>query len=420
MRVLLLIGPDPWIELYQKPFQDLGHEVDILRLTKASTHESIETQIKNFKPDFCICQSLYPFDTGVSPHGDFLESFLEEQKIPTAAWMVDGFTTGTLPLRERFYKHKLPRLCKYFSVDRGHMPLFEAAGVETYHLPLGVHRELRDFKPAISSAFQIPHLSFVGAPPPNPIQQPLVTDEQVRETFKIFFLIEILDFLKQSAKKAGAAVTEEEVMQLVSQLLPAATEFFGDFVHSAVDYAGKKEIFLKKAEEILGEFLFFYFKIYADSLDFSYSHFQAVDTLRKLTPKQIQIFGGERWKNYLNTMSDTRRLTQDELHAVFGLSDVVLCLTKWHFKTMVHERVLQVLACGGFPLTDDREELHEMFRPGEFASFKSFEEMQNLVDYYLSHETERKQISARGRERIFAEHTYHHRAETILKVMQSS
>ncbi|MBN8555263.1 MAG: glycosyltransferase family 1 protein [Deltaproteobacteria bacterium] len=416
MRILLLIGPDPWIELYQRPFLDLGHEVSILRLGTL-TNEQIEKEIRAFGPHFCLCQSLFPFDPGTTSQGEFLEDLLSRLNIRTAAWMVDGFSTGSLPFRERFLKAKLPQSVIYFSVDRGHLSLFENAGVKSFHLPVGISKELESIK--IGPFKDKLEVAFVGAPPPNALQAPLASRAQILPTFQAFFLVELFEFLKSVIVKNQLQWTEIQLMEKLSILVPSITEFFQADANTANFFEQMKANLLQKAKEALGEPLFFYFQIYADLLDFSYSHYQITDRLSRLSETQnVQIFGGDRWRSYLGLTHDTPKLSLSELYSVFKNAPILICLTKWHFKTVTHERPLLTLACGGFPLTDHREELNEMLSSDEVASYSSYEEMRDKIQFYLNHPAERNKISAAGRARVFKDHTYHHRAQKILEVMQ--
>ncbi len=70
-------------------------------------------------------------------------------------------------------------------------------------------------------------------------------------------------------------------------------------------------------------------------------------------------------------------------------------------------RVLDIMASGGFLLSNWQQELAEHFTDGEsLALYGSEEEMLEKAGWYLEHEEVRKRIADKGREQIIAEHTY--------------
>lgn len=81
----------------------------------------------------------------------------------------------------------------------------------------------------------------------------------------------------------------------------------------------------------------------------------------------------------------------------------------------VGPRVLEVMACGGFLLTDPRRELDlNGWWDGEhLACFSSSEELPDKVRYYLQHDAERDRIAAAGKEAV-KDCTFARRAEEII------
>ena len=77
-------------------------------------------------------------------------------------------------------------------------------------------------------------------------------------------------------------------------------------------------------------------------------------------------------------------------------------------------RIFDVMACGGFLLTEYRPFIKEMFRIGEELDvFRSREEQVEKIQYYLNHENERKEIARAGQERVLREHRYRNRLPVI-------
>ena len=87
----------------------------------------------------------------------------------------------------------------------------------------------------------------------------------------------------------------------------------------------------------------------------------------------------------------------------------------------VNPRTFEVAGCGGFQLTDYRRELPELFEPGkEIILFHDMDELQSQITYYLSHQQQRRQVSQRAQARVYAQHTYRHRAQQMLRIIEES
>ena len=81
-------------------------------------------------------------------------------------------------------------------------------------------------------------------------------------------------------------------------------------------------------------------------------------------------------------------------------------------------RTFEVPGCGGFLLTQCSEEQCEFFEEGkEIACFSSAEELREKIEYYLSHEEERKKMAKAAYGKV-KNHTYLHRAKRILEVYE--
>lgn len=85
-------------------------------------------------------------------------------------------------------------------------------------------------------------------------------------------------------------------------------------------------------------------------------------------------------------------------------------------RTGIPLRVLDILASGGFVISNFQEELAEYFRLGEeIITYGDIEELYYLVNYYLQHEEERKEIAARGLQRVKEDFRFEERMKVILE-----
>jgi spore maturation protein CgeB len=117
-----------------------------------------------------------------------------------------------------------------------------------------------------------------------------------------------------------------------------------------------------------------------------------------------------------------RRFSLPEMVRVFSATRVNLNIhSAAHVDTLdpdpdyVNPRTFELAACGAFQLVDEREPLRDLFAEDEVVSFRSLVELRDQVGYYLAHDDERAAMAARARTRALAEHTFEHRAATILR-----
>lgn len=108
----------------------------------------------------------------------------------------------------------------------------------------------------------------------------------------------------------------------------------------------------------------------------------------------------------------------DPLRRAYQQHKVVLHVNN-HLNT--HTRVFEAMAAGGFvvarthPRDAEPGELHSALVPGaEIAMFSTAAELEALVRRAFADEAWRAEMIAAGRRRVLAEHTYVHRARTIL------
>ncbi len=92
---------------------------------------------------------------------------------------------------------------------------------------------------------------------------------------------------------------------------------------------------------------------------------------------------------------------QTEMPLVFHNSKINLNITSRTIESGIPQRVFDILACGGFCLTNYQTEIDELFENGkELVMYTDMEDMFLKAGYYLTHEEERMQIARAGYEKI--------------------
>lgn len=115
-----------------------------------------------------------------------------------------------------------------------------------------------------------------------------------------------------------------------------------------------------------------------------------------------------RKKNYIDYYT--------QMPKAFKCSKVNLNISLKTIRTGIPLRVLDILASGGFVISNFQEELAEYFRLGEeIITYGDIEELYYLVNYYLQHEEERKEIADRGLQRVKEDFRFEERMKVILE-----
>lgn len=113
--------------------------------------------------------------------------------------------------------------------------------------------------------------------------------------------------------------------------------------------------------------------------------------------------------------------TYPEMPKIFHLSKINLNITAKSIKTGLPLRIWDILACGGFLLTNYQSEIIEYFEIGvDLETYSSQEELLDKCRYYLSHEKEREKIAQKGHQKVQQHHRLEQRLDEMLTVIFGS
>lgn len=105
----------------------------------------------------------------------------------------------------------------------------------------------------------------------------------------------------------------------------------------------------------------------------------------------------------------------DEMPKVFYMSKINLNITSRSIESGIVQRVLDIMAVGGFVLTNYQPELEDYFEIGkDLAVYYDMDDLIKKAEYYLKHEKERVRIAINGYQKIREYHTYKVRLEKLL------
>lgn len=109
--------------------------------------------------------------------------------------------------------------------------------------------------------------------------------------------------------------------------------------------------------------------------------------------------------------------TPQQMAEVFAMGKINLNLHTWYqrFDYGVNPRLMEASGLKSFQLVDNKREIAELYVPGkEVVTFETYEDLEQLVEYFLTHDAEREAIVKAAHERTLKEHTYEKRMEAML------
>lgn len=335
------------------------------------------TAAVEFRPDFLLTVNHFGLDCAGR-----LAGLLDDLGLPLASWFVDNPQL----ILSRYRGLSTPRTA-LFTWDRAGMDSLGDMGfANVCHLPLAT--DPARFRPGIAGreAWRA-QVSFVG--------NSMV--ERVRDNLAVAVLPESL---------------AEDARQ-------AAIGFGASGVVSAAEYLAsrwpKLHVFL---EEVSG----LERKLALESyLTFEATRQYRLSCVRELLPFDPLIVGDEHWPALLGEGARFSGAVDyyHDLPRFYPMSDLNFNCTSMQMRGAVNQRVFDVPACGGFVLTDRREELFELFEPdSEVACFDSPGDVADQVARWLDDPEGRAAVSERARKRILAEHTYEHRLRKLMVRMR--
>lgn len=110
-----------------------------------------------------------------------------------------------------------------------------------------------------------------------------------------------------------------------------------------------------------------------------------------------------------------------DMNKIFYLSKINLNITLPSIETGIPQRVLDIMGCGGFVLTNYQPEIEELFEIGkEIEVFHTIDELIEKCNYYLTHEKERLTIAINGYKKIRTSFSYSQKLQKMISIMQEN
>ncbi len=105
-----------------------------------------------------------------------------------------------------------------------------------------------------------------------------------------------------------------------------------------------------------------------------------------------------------------------ELNHIYSASAINLDISRIYQMEIITMRVFDILACGGFLLTEDNAALREIFTPGKHLdTYQSSSELIEKTAYYLAHPQAARKIALAGQKLVHDKHKISDRINEIFK-----
>jgi len=150
------------------------------------------------------------------------------------------------------------------------------------------------------------------------------------------------------------------------------------------------------------------------------SAIRRIEVMSRMPRSALKIFGAADWvgdgSSFASCYGGPVRYGPDLAH-IYYHARVNLNVFHAQCRDSTNSRVYDVLAAGGFLLSEDRPVLHREFEVGRHLdTFSTPEEAAEKVAHYLEHRAEREAIAREGKRHVLAHHTFPIRARRLLEL----
>jgi spore maturation protein CgeB len=131
---------------------------------------------------------------------------------------------------------------------------------------------------------------------------------------------------------------------------------------------------------------------------------------------KVKIYGDEGWRSIAGVAYCDYAEHYDTLNCIYSASRVNIDIPRTYQRTIVTMRVFDVLACGGFMITEFNNALAELCVPGEHLEcYYSTSDLIQKLESALSLSDERlRAVAEKGRAHIVSQHTLKNRVPQLV------
>jgi spore maturation protein CgeB len=142
-----------------------------------------------------------------------------------------------------------------------------------------------------------------------------------------------------------------------------------------------------------------------------------LDVIRRLhSDCGVVVYGDGLWREVVGTNHRGKvNYFNDDIVETYNRHTIHINISKFQLRRAINQRPFDVSACGGFLLTDGREDLRQLFGHNEMVSYASIEDLLDKIAYFRKNDAERQVLAENARRKTINCHTYKHRVVEIVK-----
>ena len=150
-----------------------------------------------------------------------------------------------------------------------------------------------------------------------------------------------------------------------------------------------------------------------------------IRVLKALARYGLKIYG-EGWDRHPipGVTEGGRWINESEVRSIYRSTEINLNLHSSMDRyaiggDFVNPRTFELAGMGCFQLSDRRELLPPLYSEDEVVQFGNEAELIEKIDYYMGHESERKEIAGNARRKTLKQHLYEHRVVEIMNAVRN-
>lgn len=131
--------------------------------------------------------------------------------------------------------------------------------------------------------------------------------------------------------------------------------------------------------------------------------------LKRKYGDRFGLYGNERWNGF-----SPKKIKKEKTNFIYRNSKIAISVNNINAYKYTSDRLFNIMASGTFCLTHYFEGIEEFFENGfHLVWWKTIDELIQYIDYFLSHEKERKQIAINGYKEVWKNHKWSNRIKII-------
>jgi spore maturation protein CgeB len=155
---------------------------------------------------------------------------------------------------------------------------------------------------------------------------------------------------------------------------------------------------------------------------YDYRHF-LIRRLLDAGCQHIKLYGNRppRWADQdVKQLFQQKFIVKEEKSRVFGEGLACINSTAMTEGNSINCRAFEIAGAGGLQIMEYRPAIEDCFEPGkEIVTYESVDELMDKILFYKDNEGASKAIRQAAHNRVISSHTYQHRLEEILQIMES-